>query len=584
MTAKKAIAEHHSLRDLTEQQYFKYFETRLQQLRRSGSSFMAKCIFHEDSKPSLSVRPDRGIWKCHGCGKGGGIIDMELLLGDPKDTQAAIARIADIVGLPQLKLGGGPEAVYQYRDPQGIPVFQVVRFPGKKFMQRKRAADGSWDWKTSDTKMVLYNLPEVICAKEVFIVEGEKDADRLMDTLEAAGMRPKVAGTTSPRGAGKWLDEFAPYFIGKKVVIIEDNDEPGRRHGSRIAESIFPYAYGIKKISFDSGKDVSDFLLAGKTLADLAQIIKNAEQWKPSLANSGFSLYEPFEGHVPDKIEWLVEGVAETKSNGMLISRPKGGKSVCILDLAVALATGTPWLQFFVPKRVRVAVMSREDNPATTGHRLRKIRLGRNLAMSDLNGWLWINTREQTKSFLLDHEDEVATLIADLLKHQIEVLILDVMRVLHSAEENDNTEMQVIINTLNRIRDVTGVTIIVVHHSRKGEDEATLTDMARGASAIAGWCEWIAGIGVVDKHEWVRSMEIELKGGLSPEKFYWKIQDEYEAGVTKIRLVNMPKDYKPPKKAQPWPKKKQDGGTAKDEPTAAAQPEREPGEDDDVAF
>jgi hypothetical protein len=77
-----------------------------------------------------------------------------------------------------------------------------------------------------------------------------------------------------------------------------------------------------------------------------------------------------------------------------------------------------------------------------------------------------------------------------------------------------------------------------------------LTEMTRGASAIAGWCEWIAGIAVVDKDEWVRSMEIELKGAESPKKFYWKIEDDGAAGETFIRLSKMDDSYEPPKKSK----------------------------------
>jgi hypothetical protein len=559
------------LKDLTEKQYTKYFEVRLKRLRKSGSSYMANCIFHDDAKPSMSVRLDRGIWRCHGCGKGGGILDMEMLITGDKDVQSAVSRIADIIGLPQLKLGAGPEAIYQYSDAQGVALFQVCRFPGKKFLQRKRTEDGNgWDYKTSDIKMVIYNLPEVLQALEVVIVEGEKDADLLMELLETAGMRPRVAATTSPRGAGKWQESFAPYFIGKKVAIIADKDEPGRKHAQRVAESVYPYAYGVKLLEVSTGKDTSDFIREGKTFADLAKELKSASLWTPAVAQSMFCRYQQFEEMTPDTVEWLIEGVAEVGSNGMLIARPKGGKSVSIIDLAVALATGQKWLDFYIPRRRKVGLISREDNPLTTGHRFKKVRLGRAVSTDDLNDWLWINTRQQTKTFLLDNDEEVAQVTADLIKHKVEVVIFDVMRVLHNEDENDNTDMQKVINVLNRIRDATGATIIIVHHSKKGEDEASLTEMARGASAIAGWCEWIAGISVVDKEHWVRSMEIELKGAESPPKFYWKIHDEAVGGSMSVVLRTMPSDYQPPKKAGAF------RSAAKKETTPA---QREPGDD-----
>jgi DNA primase len=43
---------------------------------------MALCPFHPDRTPSLSVyvaRDGRQRWKCHGCGKGGDSLDLEVL-------------------------------------------------------------------------------------------------------------------------------------------------------------------------------------------------------------------------------------------------------------------------------------------------------------------------------------------------------------------------------------------------------------------------------------------------------------------------------------------------------------------------
>jgi len=44
------------------------------ELKRSGSNYIARCPFHPDDTPSLSVSPSKGIWKCFGCGVGGDVI------------------------------------------------------------------------------------------------------------------------------------------------------------------------------------------------------------------------------------------------------------------------------------------------------------------------------------------------------------------------------------------------------------------------------------------------------------------------------------------------------------------------------
>ena len=43
-------------------------------LRRAGSSFRGLCPFHDDTTPSFSVSPARGICKCFACGEGGDVV------------------------------------------------------------------------------------------------------------------------------------------------------------------------------------------------------------------------------------------------------------------------------------------------------------------------------------------------------------------------------------------------------------------------------------------------------------------------------------------------------------------------------
>ena len=43
-------------------------------LKRVGSNLSGLCPFHDDSSPSFTVSPSRGLWTCFGCGLGGDVI------------------------------------------------------------------------------------------------------------------------------------------------------------------------------------------------------------------------------------------------------------------------------------------------------------------------------------------------------------------------------------------------------------------------------------------------------------------------------------------------------------------------------
>ena len=46
--------------------------------KKSGSNMFGLCPFHSEKTPSFSVSPDKQIYHCFGCGKGGGVINFVM--------------------------------------------------------------------------------------------------------------------------------------------------------------------------------------------------------------------------------------------------------------------------------------------------------------------------------------------------------------------------------------------------------------------------------------------------------------------------------------------------------------------------
>ena len=78
-------------------------------LTKKGNSYWGCCPFHSEKTPSFHVVPDRQIYKCFGCGKGGGAINyvMELENLPFRDAVAVLARRA---GMQVPETGAAPGA------------------------------------------------------------------------------------------------------------------------------------------------------------------------------------------------------------------------------------------------------------------------------------------------------------------------------------------------------------------------------------------------------------------------------------------------------------------------------------------
>lgn len=208
--------------------------------------------------------------------------------GDGATTPGKFPRVAKGTTGQNGKAATGKEvAAYDYCDESGTLLYQSVRFKrndgSKYFLQRRPDGKGGWIWKTKDIRKVLYRLPELLAADKeetAYVVEGEKD----VDNLAKIGM----VATTNVSGAGKWLPEYNESLRGRNVIILPDNDLPGRKHASQVHKALTGIAasVGIAELpDLPEKGDVSDWLQAHKDSAnpkgDLLAVISRCVQSTP---------------------------------------------------------------------------------------------------------------------------------------------------------------------------------------------------------------------------------------------------------------------------------------------------------------
>src|SRR5215203_2493916 len=68
-------------------------------LKKKGANWMGCCPFHQEKTPSFSVSPNKGFYKCFGCGKGGNAFTF-LMEIEGLNFPEAIQRVAEMAGVP----------------------------------------------------------------------------------------------------------------------------------------------------------------------------------------------------------------------------------------------------------------------------------------------------------------------------------------------------------------------------------------------------------------------------------------------------------------------------------------------------
>ena len=259
---------------------FRLFEQHPDVVEKPNSRGEAKawCPWHNDregGKPSLHINFTKQIVHCFNCGEdSGGVFDLAKSWGISTRGAAGPEPPKEI------------EQTYDYLDADSELLFQVVRYRtaagGKEFRQRRPHPEQpeTWVWNLQGiSRPVLYHLPDVRAAgpeQWIWVVEGEKDADR----LRGLGL----VATTSPMGANKWRAHHTREMRGRQVAVIPDNDEAGISHAEKIAAAVWEVGTNVKVLNLpelpDKG-DVSDWLDAGHTVDELDEMLARTPSYEP---------------------------------------------------------------------------------------------------------------------------------------------------------------------------------------------------------------------------------------------------------------------------------------------------------------
>lgn len=450
----------------TDQELINHFDGVIQ---TGENAWMALCPAHPDKNQSLSIKklPDR--WLLHdfaGCSiesilEARGLTMRDLFLDDPQEQ---------------------PKKGYDYQDERGNLLFQVVRSPGKKFMQRRPDGQGGWINNIRGVRRVPYRLPELLAGIEagamIFIPEGEKDVENLR--------KLGLVATCNPMGAGKWTKDLNPHFRGANVVILPDNDEPGRKHAEKVAQNLQNVAESVKILELpglEEKGDVSDWLEAGGTVEQLLTLAQQAPDWRiaalqkrlPKMMTGAEILSVDF----PEPV-WVIPGLIPAGLT-VLTGAPKLGKSWLALCLAGALAHGGRALGKIQVEKCGVLYLALEDTPRRLQSRMEQLEMA---PAENLHFFFEWERGELGGSLLYSY------LAAN---RHIKAVFIDTFKYVRTVSKGnvnvyDKDYEDAII--FKRVADRLDIAVVLVHHDRKATGQDWLSNVG-GSYGITGAADTI---------------------------------------------------------------------------------------------
>jgi 5S rRNA maturation endonuclease (ribonuclease M5) len=341
-------------------------------------------------------------------------------------------------------------------------------------------------------RRVLYRLPELLEAEpniNVFIVEGEKDADNLRREFG-------LVATTNVGGAGKWREDYNECLSGRPVVIMPDNDKPGRDHTEQVARSLDGIALSVKIVNLPNlmeKGDVSDWINSGGRVEDLHKIIEDtpvfvpdnllAEEVKTAVSNPNIKTAAELLATDFPEPKFAINGIL---SEGVTVfaGAPKLGKSWCALGFTVAVASGGKALGTISVERGDVLYLALEDGARRLQSRLKKV-LGGAIPSNFqcATSWKRLNEGglEDLENWLKDHPDA-------------RLIVIDTIKRVRPTERKRNSQLYDsdydAISPLSELGQKYRTAIVVIHHTRKqGSDDPF--DLVSGSTGLTGAADGI---------------------------------------------------------------------------------------------
>jgi len=478
--------------------------------KQQGGKWRARCPAHGGDDFNLEIRDDggRAYFTCysHQCDH----TKILEALGDESREPVPVSSYkngmppppdmsemsGELVSKPKPKTKPNYKEVarYDYTDEDGGYLFHKVRLEDADGNAAKsfRAKRGD-DWSIGDVRRVLYNLPAVIASPRVFIVEGEKDADRLNSMGLVATCN--FDGASMAASKPKWLESYNEFMTGKVVYIIPDNDDQGRAHADHVKNSIATVAETAVIITLDTGNikggDVSDWLGLGNTKQELIELCEQAptfaHQWNIK------TLADVDENRTPT--EYIIDPILPVASLNIWYGASGSKKSLIIKDMCFTILTDGEFVAGSNPtmptKKVGVLWLDMDNGDDVMDERIAAFRKTRNVP----NDAPFYYVSMPTPWPFIAEVNSQMDIESIVRQYNIGLVIIDNLGTISGDIEENSAQMVKIMAPLRKLATETRAAIILIHHPRKGgANGGRAGDALRGHSVIEASLDYAVSV------------------------------------------------------------------------------------------
>jgi len=184
--------------------------------------------------------------------------------------------------------------------------------------------------------------------------------------------------------------------------------------------------------------------------------------------------------------EWLIDGLIPAGGIGVWTGKRGSFKTFLLMDAAYCIATGINFLNKYKTKKGRVIYLDKENGIPIMKERSRMIKTGLGIEKADI-GYICFS---QLK---IDKNVDIWAIEELIKKHKPAMLVIDTYRRAISFDENSAGDVsRLFVDILRPIVDkYWPLSIVLIHHDRKGSGQGDEMDEIRGSSDLANYCDFI---------------------------------------------------------------------------------------------